>query len=65
MAAAAAPTSQPGGFAVSPDIGPVPAIYVPRPPGEISAKALVQHAVAGVARLVRGWAPGWREHIST
>jgi len=39
--------SQPGGLAVSPAIGPVPAISVPRSSGPTSIPALVKLAVAG------------------
>src|SRR5262245_41967028 len=50
--AAAEPRSD--GFAISPGIGPVPAIYVPLPPGQVHA------GTAGPARRSRdGW-PGPR-----
>jgi hypothetical protein len=46
LASGAAHELRPDGFAVSPEIGPVPAIYVPRSPGQISAGALIERAVA-------------------
>jgi glycine cleavage system H protein len=59
-ASAAAPKSQPDGFAISPNIGLIPAIYVPQSPSRTSIPALLQHAVTGVARLARSWAAGLR-----
>src|SRR5262249_58181902 len=46
-----------------PAIGPVPAIYVPRSPGQISAGALIRRAVAGAGRLARDWAIGLRQRV--
>jgi hypothetical protein len=64
MASGAAPELEPDEFAVSPDIGPLPAIYVPRSPGQATAGALLRRAVAGARRLVRGWAAGLRHRVS-
>jgi glycine cleavage system H protein len=59
-------------FAVSPAIGPVPAIYVPQSPSEPSATGLLWQAEAEAARRARSWAachlphhdPGCRAHES-
>jgi glycine cleavage system H protein len=64
LASGAAHELRQDGFAVSPEIGPVPAIYVPRSPGQISAGALVQRAVAWAGRLARGGAVGLRQRVS-
>jgi glycine cleavage system H protein len=61
---AAAPEPQPDGFAVSPEIGPVPAIYVPRSPGQASVRAVVRRAEARARRLARGWAGGLHQRVS-
>jgi glycine cleavage system H protein len=47
---------RPEGFAISPAIGPVPAIYVPQSPSEPSATGLLWHAEAEVTREARNWA---------
>jgi len=44
------------GYAVSPAIGPVPAIFVPRSPGQASALAQVRRALAGALCLALRWA---------
>ena len=44
--------SQPDPIAISPAIGPLPAIYVPRAPGQGSPVDLLGHVTARVARLV-------------
>lgn len=64
MASGATPELRSGGFAVSPEIGPVPPIYVPRSPGQTSARALVQRAVAEAGRLARRWAAGLPQRLS-
>jgi hypothetical protein len=46
------PDPRPDGFAVSPDIEPVPVIYVPRSPEQASAPALAKRAAARAGRLV-------------
>ncbi|MEU8308141.1 glycine cleavage system protein GcvH [Actinomadura sp. NPDC048955] len=38
-------------FAVSPGDGPVPAVLVPRAPGQSSINAVIRHAVTAAARL--------------
>jgi glycine cleavage system H protein len=43
-------------FAISPAIGPVPAIYVPQSPDEPGATGLLWHAEAQVAWRARSWA---------
>ncbi len=63
VASGAAREFQPDGFAVSPGLGPVPAIYVPRPPGQTIARAPAHRAVAGAGRLARGWAAGLRQRV--
>src|SRR5215472_12180700 len=63
-ASGAALELRPEGLAVSPAIGPVPAIDVPRSRGQISAWARVQRAVAGAGLLARGWAIGLCQHVS-
>jgi hypothetical protein len=45
----------PDGIAISPAIGPLPPIYVPRP-GEISSTGLLWHATAQAARRAGRWA---------
>jgi glycine cleavage system H protein len=60
---ATAPASQPDGFAVSPNVGPVPAIYVPRS-GQTATTALVQRTAAAVARLAHGWTAIRPQHRS-
>lgn len=47
---------RPDGIAVSPAIGPLPAIYVPRTPGEATSTGLLWQATARAARQVSGWA---------
>ena len=64
MGSRAAPEPQPDGFAVSPDIGPLPAIYVPRSPEQAPAGALLWRTVAGAGRLARCWAAGFRHRVS-
>ena len=64
MASAAAPRPGPDGYATSPEIGPIPAITVPRSPPQTTAGALVQRAVAGVTSLARGWAAVLRQRLS-
>jgi hypothetical protein len=54
--AADAATGRPDGIAVSPAIGPLPAIYVPLTPGEATSTALLWQATARAARRVSGWA---------
>jgi hypothetical protein len=49
-------TVRPDGIAVSPAIGPLPAIYVPRTPGEAASTGLLWQATARAARHVSGWA---------
>jgi len=58
------PGFRPDEFAVSPGLGPVPAIYVSRSPGQASVRALAQRAIAGAGRLARGWAAGLRQRVS-
>jgi hypothetical protein len=43
-------------FAISPAIGPVPAIYVPQSPTEQSATGLLCYAEAEATRRSRSWA---------
>jgi hypothetical protein len=50
------PARRPDGIAVSPAIGPLPAIYVPRTPGEATSTGLLWQAAARAARHVSGWA---------
>src|SRR5215831_11704268 len=47
---------KPDAFAISPAIGPAPAIYVPQSPSEQSATGLPWHAEAQAARRARSWA---------
>jgi hypothetical protein len=47
--------TKPDPVAVSPDEGPLPAIYVP-PPGQPGPAGLLGRAAARVARLVLRWA---------
>jgi hypothetical protein len=54
-ASADAAGSQPGPIAISPAIGPLPAIYVPPAPGEPSPVGLLRHLTARVARLAGRW----------
>lgn len=49
-------TARPDGIAVSPAIGPLPAIYVPRTPGEATSTGPLWQATARAARYVSGWA---------
>jgi glycine cleavage system H protein len=51
-----APASPPNPIAVSPAIGPLPAIYVPSAPGEASTSSLPGPAIARAARLAARWA---------
>jgi hypothetical protein len=55
-ATAAADSGEPEAFAVSPAVGPVPAIYVPQSPSEPSATDLLWQAEAQLARQARSWA---------
>lgn len=55
-ASAEAARSQPDQIAISPDVGPLPAIYVPRAPGEGSPVGLLWHVTARAARLAGRWA---------
>jgi hypothetical protein len=48
--------SQPDQIAISPAIGPLPAIYVPRAPGESGPIGLLWHVTARAARLAGEWA---------
>ena len=54
--AADATTGRPDGFAVSPAIGPLPAIYVPRTPDEATSTGLLWQAAARAVRHVSDWA---------
>jgi glycine cleavage system H protein len=63
-ASGAAPELPRGGFAVSADIGPVPAIYVPRSPEQATARAPLWRTAARTGRLARGWAAGLRHRVS-
>ena len=54
--AADSAAGRPDGIAVSPAIGPLPAIYVPRTPGEATSTGLLWQAIARAARHVSGWA---------
>jgi glycine cleavage system H protein len=56
MAAADSGEHKPEVFAISPAIGPLPAIYVPQSPSEQSATGLLWHAEAQAARRARSWA---------
>ena len=47
---------RPDGIAVSPAIGPLPAIYVPRTLGEATSTGLLWQASARAARHVSAWA---------
>jgi len=51
-----APQSQPDPIAISPALGPLAVIYVPRAPGESDTIGLLWHITARVARLVGRWA---------
>jgi hypothetical protein len=62
-ASGAAPGFRQDGVAVHPDLGLIPAIYVPRSPGQTIARTLVQRAGAGARRLVCGWAAGLRRRV--
>jgi glycine cleavage system H protein len=53
-----APPAPPAPIAVSPAIGPLPAIYVPAAPGQASPAGLLWLAVAHAA----GWAARWAAH---
>jgi hypothetical protein len=55
-AADTAAAGRPEGIAVSPAIGPLPAIYVPRMPGEATSTGLLWQAIARAARHVSRWA---------
>jgi hypothetical protein len=48
--------SQPDQIAISPALGPLPAIYVPRAPGEGSPVGLLWRVTARAARLAGQWA---------
>ena len=43
-------------FAISPAVGPLPSIYVPQSPDELSTTDLLWHAEAQAARRARDWA---------
>ena len=43
-------------FGVSPDLGPIPAVYVPRSTGRDAGVAFARRAGAWAGRLARGWA---------
>jgi hypothetical protein len=58
MASGPVPESRPDGFAVSPGLGPLPAIYVPRSPGQADCWALARRAAGRAARLIRGRGAG-------
>ena len=58
------PDRPPDGFAISPGLGPVPAIYVPRSPGRAGVLGLGRRAVARAARLARSWVAGLRKRVS-
>jgi hypothetical protein len=57
------PGFRPDELAVSPGLGPVPAIYVSRSAGQTSVRDLAQRAVAGAGRLARSWAAGLRQRV--
>jgi hypothetical protein len=48
--------SQPDAIAISPAIGPLPAIYVPRTPGKSGPIGPLWHVTARAARLAGRWA---------
>ena len=50
-----AAAGRPDGIAVSPAIGPLPAIYVPRMPGEATSTGLLWQAIARATRHLSGW----------
>jgi glycine cleavage system H protein len=54
-AAADGPGNKPQVFAISPAIGPVPAIYIPQSPTEPSATGLLWRAETQVVRQARSW----------
>jgi hypothetical protein len=58
-----APEPRPDGLAVSPAIGPVPALYGPRSRGQASAWTRFRRVVAGAGRLARGWAADLRQRV--
>ncbi len=51
----AAPDLPPDRFAVSPGLGPVPAISVPRSPGQASVPGIGRRAASRAGRLARRW----------
>ncbi len=57
------------GAALSPAIGPVPAIYIPQSPCEAGTSGLIWHAALGTARRTGGWVgrrlPGRHRRTST
>jgi hypothetical protein len=61
-ASADAARSQPDPIAISPALGPLPAVYVPRAPGEGSPVGLLWRATARVARLAGRWATHYLPH---
>jgi hypothetical protein len=54
-AAADAAPAQPDPIAISPAIGPVPPVYVPRSPNQAATTGLVWHATVRAVRLVGRW----------
>jgi hypothetical protein len=58
------PDRPPDRFAISPGLGPVPAIYVARSPGRAGVLGLGRRAIGWAARLARGWTAGLRQRVS-
>jgi len=58
------PDRPPDRFAVSPGLGPVPAIYVPGSPGQAGVLGLGRRAAARAGRLARSWVAGLRQRVS-
>jgi hypothetical protein len=50
------------GYAVSPAVGPLPAIVVPGSPGPASAAAPLRRALVTATRLAWGWTRRLRHH---
>jgi hypothetical protein len=59
-ASPAVPDSRQDVFGVSPGLGPIPAVYVPRSTGRATGMAFARRAAARAGRLARGWAAGLR-----
>ena len=59
-ASAAVPNSRQDVFGVSPNLGPIPAIYVPRSSGRATGMAFARRAMARAGRLARSWAASLR-----